>query len=78
MKTVLLDMPTLGFVVLTRAALAAGVAMLTADRLSASRRRTIGLALVAIGAVTTVPAVISVVRGSRERAANRSCEWTSA
>jgi len=65
MKTVLLDMRTLGFVVVTRAALAAGVALLAAHKLNPTRRRTLGLALVAIGAVTTVPAVISVVRGSR-------------
>jgi hypothetical protein len=71
MKTVLLDAPMLGFVVLTRAALGAGVALLAADRLSASRRRTIGMALVAIGAVTTIPAAVSVARGFR-RARDRS------
>lgn len=71
MKTVLLDVPMLGFVVVTRAALAAGVGLLAADRLSASRRRAIGLALVAIGAATTIPAAFSVARGFR-RASGRS------
>jgi hypothetical protein len=63
MKTVSLDMPVLGFVVGTRAALAAGVALLVADRLGARRRRVIGLTLVAVGAATTIPAARSVIRG---------------
>ena len=65
MKTVLLDLPSFAFVVSTRAALAGGVAFLVSDRLSATRRRSIGAALVAIGAATTIPAVISVMRGTR-------------
>jgi hypothetical protein len=65
MKKVLLNVPTLGFVVGTRAALAAGVALLVSGRLPPARRRTLGLTLVAIGAATTIPAVLSVVRGSR-------------
>ena len=55
----------LGFVVGTRAALAAGVALLVSSRLTAARRRRLGLTLIAIGAATTVPAAYSVVRGSR-------------
>ena|SRR5436190_17317182 len=65
MKTVLLDLPSFAFVVSTRAALAGGVAFLVSDKLSAPRRRAIGAALVAIGAATTIPAVISVMRGTR-------------
>jgi hypothetical protein len=65
MKKVLLDLPALGFVVGTRAALAAGVALLVSGRLPPARRRALGLTLVAIGAATTVPAALSVVRGSR-------------
>jgi hypothetical protein len=71
MKKVLLDLPALGFVVGTRAALAAGVALLVSGRLPPARRRALGLTLVAIGAATTVPAALSVVRGSR-RARGRS------
>jgi hypothetical protein len=62
---VLLDLPALGFVVGTRAALAAGVALLVSGRLPPARRRALGLTLVAIGAATTLPAALSVVRGSR-------------
>src|SRR5205807_9655676 len=56
-KALVLNPPTFGFIVATRAALAAGVGLLLAGNFSAGRRRTIGSALVAIGAATTIPAV---------------------
>ena len=55
-----LSFPELMFVVGTRAALAAGVALLVSDRLRRSQRRSIGAALLAVGAVTTVPAAMAV------------------
>jgi hypothetical protein len=61
-----LSLPELMFVVGTRAALAAGVTLLVAGRLSDKQRRLIGVTLVAIGAVTTVPAIMAVV-GTRDR-----------
>jgi hypothetical protein len=70
MKSVVLNIPTFAFIVSTRAALAAGVGLLVSEKFSAPRRRTIGAALVAVGAVTTIPAVISVARSigrSRQR-----------
>jgi hypothetical protein len=51
-----------GFVVATRAALAAGIGLLVSSRIPESRRRAIGLTLVSIGAVTTIPAAIAVFR----------------
>jgi hypothetical protein len=45
----------MGFVIATRAALAAGLALVFADRIPAARRRTIGTALIAVGAATTIP-----------------------
>lgn len=63
MKSVVLDLPTFAFVIATRAALAAGVGLLVSEKLSHDRRRRIGAALVAIGAFTTVPAAISLMRG---------------
>jgi len=48
--------PLLGFIVGTRAALAFGVGLLVADRIPPYRRRRIGLTLIALGAVTTIPA----------------------
>ena len=65
MKTMVLDAPVFAFVVATRAALAGGVGLLLSERLSAERRRALGAALLAVGAVTTIPAAISVRRGLR-------------
>lgn len=45
------------FVVATRAALGTGIGLLAADRLSRVNRRRVGAALLAFGALTTVPAV---------------------
>jgi hypothetical protein len=65
MKTVALDLPAFAFVVVTRAALAAGIGLLVSGKLTAQQRRTVGAALVGVGAATTIPAVISVLRGIR-------------
>jgi len=56
----ILTPPLLGFVVGTRAALAFGLGLLLADRIPESRRRAVGLTLVAIGAATTIPAAMAV------------------
>jgi hypothetical protein len=55
-KKVDLTFPQFGFVVATRAALGAGIGLLAADRLCARDRRRLGFALLAFGALTTVPA----------------------
>ncbi len=65
MRTITVALPTLGFVIGTRAALGAGLGLLLAGHLSAQQRRRIGLALVAFGVVTTIPAVASLARGVR-------------
>jgi len=65
MRMLVLNPPTFGFIVATRAALAAGAGLLLASRLPETRRRTIGAALVAIGAATTIPAVLSLRRAAR-------------
>ena len=65
MQTKTLTLPELGFIVGTRAALGAGVALLVADRLEAPVRRAVGLTLVAIGAVTTIPAAMVLFGGRR-------------
>jgi len=63
MKYLELNLPTLGFVVATRAALGVGLGLLLSDRLPRARRRSIGLTLIGIGAATTLPAAMAVVRG---------------
>ena len=65
MKEVALTLPTLGFVVGTRAALAFGVGLLVAEHIPAHKRRSLAIALIAIGAATTVPAAMTVFRSSR-------------
>jgi hypothetical protein len=66
MKTVLLTLPTFGFVVATRAALAFGAGLLVSLRMSPERRRTVGTALVGLGAATTVPAILALRNGRRQ------------
>ena len=65
MKSVLLSLPTFDFVVATRAALAFGIGLLVSGRIPAARRRTVGTALVALGAAATVPAVLALREGRR-------------
>jgi len=60
MKTVTLPLPLFGFIVATRAALAFGAGLLASEKIPGYRRRQLGLALVALGAATTVPAVIEL------------------
>ena len=65
MKAIVFDLPSFTFVMGTRAALAAGIGLLASDKLSDTRRRKIGTTLVALGAATTLPAAVSIVRGLR-------------
>lgn len=65
MKTFVLDVPAFAFIIGTRAALAAGIGLLASAGVSAARRRSIGAALVAIGAATTIPAAMLLNRGRR-------------
>ena len=55
MKKTTLTLPELGVIAGTRAALGAGAALLLADRLTREQRKTVGLTLFLIGAVSTVP-----------------------
>lgn len=71
-KQVTLKLPIFGFVLVTRAALAGGVGLLVSRKLSDAQRRAVGMALVAIGAVTTFPAILSVIRGVDRRRFSRN------
>ena len=73
MKNMLaITVPTVGFAVATRAALAAGLGLLLSEKLSDTRRRAIGTALVAVGPATTIPVVLSLVRGIRRTSHDRA------
>ncbi|HEY7059328.1 MAG TPA: hypothetical protein VH458_22495 [Vicinamibacterales bacterium] len=67
MKTFELTPPLFGFVVSTRAALGFGAGLLLASRIPQERRRKLGMALVAVGAATTIPAAWSVLRSRKQR-----------
>ena len=63
MKTIELKLPELGLLAITRAALGAGVALLISHKLDDKQRRAAGLALVLVGALTTVPFALQVFGG---------------
>lgn len=67
MRAVTLPLPKLGFIIATRAMLAAGLALMLGSRLSSEQRHRAGLALVAIGASTTIPAAWWISRSLRRR-----------
>ncbi len=55
-----LALPELGLIAATRGMLGAGIGLLAAGRMSDSRRTAAGRALIAIGALTTIPLVLDV------------------
>ena len=65
MSNVVLSKPKLGFILATRAALGLGVGLLVSSRLDRRRRRKLGQTLVAVGALTTIPAAMLVTRRGR-------------
>jgi len=67
MKKHSLTVPELMFVIGTRAALAAGVALLLSGKLKEKTRRKAGLALMSIGGATTIPAARIFLQGKSLR-----------
>ena len=63
MKKIELELPELGLLVLTRAALGAGVAMLISMKLDNRERRAAGIALLLVGVLTTVPFAVQFFGG---------------
>ena len=56
MRQLVLTIPEVAFIAGTRGALGAGVGLLLSGRMTEARRRAVGWTLIAIGAVTTIPA----------------------
>jgi hypothetical protein len=67
MKETTLSLPELALVAGTRGILGVGVGLLLANRLSAAQRRPLGLALLTVGALTTIPLALEVLDRSRVR-----------
>ena len=62
MKRISLTPPQLMFIIATRAALAAGVALLLSRRMGSTQKNAAAAALVGIGTATTIPAAVLVFR----------------
>ncbi|QYY34240.1 hypothetical protein K2O51_33390 (plasmid) [Cupriavidus pinatubonensis] len=60
MKQVSLTIPEIGLIAGTRAAGAAGLALLLSNRIDPNQRRAIGWTLLAVGVITTVPLIAQV------------------
>jgi hypothetical protein len=60
MKTIELKLPELGLLAMTRVALGVGVGLLLSEKLDESQRKAAGLALIAIGVLTTLPFAVKV------------------
>jgi len=56
-----LSIPELALIAGTRVALGVGIGLLLSDRLNRDQRKAAGLALVGIGAATTIPLAISII-----------------
>ena len=69
MQQTTLSLPELGLIAGTRGMLGFGAGLLLADRLSHGQRRPLGLALLAIGLLTTIPLALEVFGGGRLRRA---------
>jgi hypothetical protein len=67
MRQATLPVPEIGIIAATRGMLGAGVALLLADRLPESNRKKIGWPLLAIGALSTIPLAIDLVRKVKEQ-----------
>lgn len=63
MNEIVLSTPKIGFIVATRAALALGAGLLLSSQLRPGRRRAVGTTLVAVGALSTVPALMLMRQG---------------
>jgi putative Mn2+ efflux pump MntP len=57
-KSVTLMLPEIGMIALTRGALGVGIGLLLSNSLDKEERQSAGLALVAVGVLTTIPLLL--------------------
>ncbi|HZZ91186.1 MAG TPA: hypothetical protein VFE23_01415 [Usitatibacter sp.] len=66
MREISLPLHELAFIAATRGLAGAGIGLLLADQLNPAARRAVGWTLLGIGAASTVPLAVSVIRHSSE------------
>jgi hypothetical protein len=74
MKRVPLSVPELAIISGTRAALGMGIGLLIADRLTAERRKGVGVALLGVGLISTVPILAGLASAMRAIPESRTDE----
>jgi putative Mn2+ efflux pump MntP len=57
-KRITLTLPDIGLIAMTRGALGVGIGLLLSNSLEKEERRSAGLALVAVGVLTTLPILL--------------------
>lgn len=70
MKETRLPLPYIGLIAGTRTALGVGIGLLVARKLRESVRRSAGLTLLVVGALSTIPLAAKVVSGVRHAQAS--------
>lgn len=61
-KRATLSIPEIGIIAATRGMLAAGAALMIAERIPKERRKMIALLLIAVGVISTVPLATDVIK----------------
>jgi len=65
MKRTTVTIEQIGLIAATRGLAGAGLGLLLADKLPEKRRKSIGLKLLLVGALTTLPLVVEVIQGMK-------------
>ncbi|MFN8218902.1 MAG: hypothetical protein U0S12_02060 [Fimbriimonadales bacterium] len=66
MRQTTLPIPEVGAIALTRALLGTGVGLVLSNSIPAEHKKKVGWTLIAIGALTTVPLVVDMLRRSSD------------
>ena len=69
-----LKLSELAFLAATRGMLGAGLGLLLADKLKADKRHVVGLSLVAVGAVTTIPLALRIFGRGKKHSQEQTTE----
>jgi len=69
MKTHPVTLPEMALVAMTRGMAGAGIGLLLSDRVPSQARRAVGWTLLAVGAATTIPILLSFL-GKRDEASS--------